>query len=235
VFAGRFAITSLLILVVGCISSPFVHDSGERICSAVVDQLSRDLPGPIAALYRLRIPSTGGLRLSLLGLDHRGQLSVSEPFGALVSVSTWSDYESATVYDMKAGCRIDGASLDRVFGVASLPMSQALRLLSGRLPSIKGDRIAFGENNTLAVTGDHWKARIWLEEGPWRVVRVEDALNPAEALWSVDLSDHTSTVPGKIRFEHVQTGWAELELVSLQWNQLEALPAAPQLPLCEVR
>ena len=227
------AVVQLLVLVVGCAGVSRNDDVVERVDAEVVAQLSRDLPGSIAALYHLRIPSTGGLRLTLLGLDRRGQMSISEPFGALVSVSTWSDFDSVTVYDMKAGCRVDGASLDRVFGVVSLPMSQALRLLGGRLPSIKGDHIVIDEGNSVTIAGDRWKARVWLESRPWRVVRVDDATDPDGPRWMVELSGHTSTLPGKIRFEHDQTGWAELELVSLQWDQLETLPAPPQLSPCK--
>jgi len=173
--------------------------------------------------------------MALLGVDRQGQISISEPFGALVSVSVWSDYGTVTVYDMKAGCRIDGARLDRVFGVASLPMAQALRLLGGRFPSTEDDIISLEEAQMVTVAGDRWKARVWLEGEPWRIVRVEDADYPAGPRWSIELSDHTSTVPGRIRFDHDETGWAELELISLQWDQLDTLPAPPQLPLCDPR
>jgi len=57
---GLFSILMLAFLA-GCVSLPSDDESDERIDSQVVAKLSRDLPGSIAALYRLRIPSTGGL------------------------------------------------------------------------------------------------------------------------------------------------------------------------------
>ncbi len=194
-------------------------------------ELARPLPGNLAALYRLRVPSSGGLRLSVLVVGDQGRVTISEPFGSAVSLTSWSGSSTPEVYDLKEGCRFTTHDLSGVLGVGNLPLPQAVRLLGGRLPAVEGDTVEPADDGRLWVVAPRWTGKVTVASDPWRVVRVEDTTD-GDPAWSAQLRDHTSTVPGWIRVKGVDGRWAELELVRLEWTTATELPPAPELPPC---
>ena len=196
-------------------------------------QLTRPLPGDPAALYRLRLSSSGGLRLALLTAGREGRMTVSEPFGSAVSITSWNGPDPPDFFDLRSGCRLEAAGLSQALGVGALPLPQAVKLLSGRLPVEEGDAVSVGEDGRLLVKGRGWSARVELIADPWRVISLEDA-GSSTPTWRIVLSDHSSSVPGSARIEKADGGWAELELVRLEWNDGALLPPLPVLPLCVV-
>jgi hypothetical protein len=200
--------------------------------AAAVEHLSRALPDDLAALYRLRVKSSGGLRLSVATAADEGRVTISEPFGAALSLTAWSGAAPAEVFDLRHGCRFATDDLSGVLGVGNLPLPHMVRLLAGRLPAIEGDTIEVGNDGRIRVTGPTWRGAVDLEQDPWRVVGVEDLSAGTGAGWRVNLRDHTSSVPGWLRVLGADGRWAELELVRLEWHQGAGLPPVPELPLC---
>ena len=198
---------------------------------SAIESLSRPLSGDPAALYRLRVSVSGGLRMSVLTSGEDGQLTVSEPFGAAVSLTSWSGSQQPTFFDLREGCRIQATDLEQALGVAAMPLLQAVRLFTGRLPAIGDDWIAPREDGRILIEGSRWAALVTIAADPWRVVSVEQ-VGAQGGGWRIELSDHSLSVPGFIRVENADGRWAELELVRLEWSKGRELPALPDLPLC---
>jgi len=196
------------------------------------DHLARSLPGDPAALYRLQVPSTGGLRLVVRTSGGQGRLTVSEPFGSAVSLTAWTASDPPVFFDLQEGCRLDTADMSQVLGVRALPVPAAVRLLGGRLPTEAGDSVSVRRDGRLVVEGRGWTAVVTIEPDPWRVVSVEEGRADGARGWRIDLSQHTSSVPGFLRVEQGSGRWAKLELVRLEWKDGDDLPALPDLPLC---
>jgi len=197
---------------------------------AARERLGRPLTVDPAALYRLRIPASGGLRLAVMMSGEDGRLTVSEPFGSAVSLLSWRGAQPPTFFDLKEGCRLEAADLEQTLGIAAMPLPQAVLLLAGRLPAAAGDEVSESQDGRLLVTGRGWSALVTVAPEPWRVVEVEEAGNNG-AGWRVELSDH-NVYPRKVRLERKGGRWAELELVRLEWSQSAELPSLPDLPLC---
>lgn len=195
--------------------------------------LTRPLPGDLAALYRLRVPSSGGLRLSVLTKGSAGRMTISEPFGSAASITAWRDGQTPELLDLRRGCRLEVADVSAVIGVARLPLPQAVRLLGGRLPALEGDRIEVSTGGWIEIHGDGWSCRSRVAGDPWRVVEVDGPFGAEPPVWRLRLSHHTSSLPGSIRLDRSDGDWAELELVRLEWNSVKELPELPELPVCE--
>jgi hypothetical protein len=196
-----------------------------------LEQLRRPLQGDPAALYRLRIPATGGLRLALLVAGERGRMTISERFGSAASITSWVGRGESTVYDLREGCRIVGADVSDLLGVTALPMPQAVRLMVGRLPALPEDVVWVRPDGRVVVDGGRWTALVTLRPDPWRVVEVRDGADP-DSGWRITVSDHSSTVPSELRIRKPGGRWAELDLVRLEWKERNELPALPDLPVC---
>jgi hypothetical protein len=169
--------------------------------------------------------------MALLTSGERGRLTVSEPFGSAVSLTAWTGSNPPTFYDLRKRCRLDAADLEMVLGVGAVPPLQAVRLLVGRLPAASDDRVTAGEDGQILVEGRGWAARVTVASDPWRVISVEE-IGDREGRWSLELDDHTLSVPGRVRVENRDGRWAELELVRLEWSQGGDLPALPALQPC---
>lgn len=198
-----------------------------------IEQLSRPLTGDMAALYRLRVASSSGLRMSVLTSGEHGRLTVSEPFGAAVSLTAWTGSEPPTLFDLRKGCRVETADFERALGVAAMPLPQAVRLLSGRLPAIADDWVTARGDGLILVEGQRWAALVSVAADPYRVVSVEQA-GQRDGGWRLELDDHSLSVPGFIRVRNTDGRWIELDLVRLEWSQSNELPPCPELPLCRV-
>lgn len=201
----------------------------QQIAEAV-DLLGRPLSGDMAALYELEIPASGGLRMALLQLGEAGRLTVSEPFGAAVSMVEWGSSRPAVLFDFREGCRMEGSDLLKILGVSALPLPNAARLLGGRLPAVNGDRVSVRPDGRLEISGNGWSAVVTVAAEPWRVALVEEA-GESEG-WKVRLKDHSGSVPGWIRVDGGQRNWAELTLIRLQWNTIDELTPPPSMPAC---
>jgi len=189
--------------------------------------LSRPLTADLGALYRLRVGRTGGLRLAVLTAGDAGRLTVSDPFGSAVSLAAWSPTESAMLYDLRAGCRLEVKDVSAVLGLGRLPLPQAARLLAGRLPALPDDTVTpVPGANQVMVSGVGWSCRVGLAEDPWRVVSV------AGGSWAIELDRHTGALPGRLELHHVDGRSAELVLVRIEWVIDRRLPAEPDLPTC---
>jgi hypothetical protein len=224
-----------LLAVAACVSS--APEIGSIDLEAARSHLGRPLTADPAVLYRLRVPSSGGLRLAVMASGEDGRLTVSEPFGSAVSLTAWSGEQPPTFYDLREGCRLEAVNLEQALGVAAVPLPQAVRLMCGRLPAIEGDEVSVSPDGRLLVTGRGWSALVTVAPDPWRVVEVEDG-NPNGAAWRISLGNHIASVQGliplpkSIRVKKIGGRWAELELVGLEWNQEAQLPPLPGLPLC---
>jgi len=163
-----------------------------------VDKLDRPLSGDLAALYRLRVRSSGGLRLAVLTSGDDGRMTVSEPFGSAVSLTAWTGSASTTFFDLRHGCRLESADLGRVLGIEAMPLPQAVRLLAGRLPAVDGDRLTVRDDGLILVEGIGWGALVTVRPEPWRVVSVEETGVEGNG-WSLELDDHHLAVPGSLR------------------------------------
>ncbi|MCW8984614.1 MAG: hypothetical protein OQK55_04680, partial [Thermoanaerobaculales bacterium] len=179
----------------------------------------------------LRISSSGGLRMSVLTSGEDGRLTVSEPFGAAVSLTSWSGSQPPTFFDLREGCQIQATDLEQALGVAAMPLPQAVRLFVGRLPATSDDWIAPREDGRILVEGERWAAMVTVAADPWRVVLVEE-ITARDRGWRFELRDHTFSVPGFVRVENSDGRWAELKLVRLEWSAGGELPPIPDLPLC---
>jgi hypothetical protein len=194
-----------------------------------VEHLSRPLPGPMAALYRMRVPATGGLRLSVVARDGAGRITVSEPFGAAVVVAGWSARGQTRVFDLREGCRLSYRQAGEAVGLGALPLERAVRLLGGRLPLLPGDEIALGDDATVRAAGGDWSGELTLDRDPWRVVEVRSAG------FTVELTDHTSSLPGRLRILGRDEEPVTMVLSSLKWEAPPQLSPLPDLPPCGVR
>jgi hypothetical protein len=170
--------------------------------------------------------------LSVLTAAGSGRITISEPFGSAMSLTAWTGQSTPEVFDLRERCRFTTEDLSGVLGVGNLPLPQSVLLLGGRLPSLAGDRIELTDDGRLRVVGRSWEGVITIEPEPWRVTAVEDVPADGSSGWRARLTDHTSSVPGKVRVTGVDGRWAELELVRLEWNVNEELPPVPELPLC---
>jgi hypothetical protein len=222
---------SLAITSIGCRSVS--QETADLDLGAAIDRLQRPLTADPAALYHVRVAASGGLRLAVLTSGEQGRLTVSEPFGSTVSLTSWSGSRPPTFLDLKHGCRLEASDLEQVLGIAAMPLPQAVRLLVGRLPAVDADRLSPRDDGKILVEGQGWAALVTVEPEPWRVVRVEEVGNRGER-WHLKLGDHSLSVPGSIRLENRDGRWVELELVRLEWNDGGELPSLPDLPLCLV-
>lgn len=224
--------TGLMTAFVGSLGCGTMTQPVDRAAlESAQSELMRPVSGDPAALYRLRLSSSGGLRLALLTSGREGRLTVSEPFGSAVSITSWNGSAPPDFFDLRAGCRLEAAGLSQALGIGALPLPQAVKLLSGRLPVEEGDAVSVGEDGRLLVTGRGWSAYVELIADPWRVASLEDAGSKIPT-WRLVLSDHSSSVPGIARIEKADGRWAELELVRLEWNDGASMPLLPALPLC---
>ena len=198
---------------------------------AAIARLDRPLPGDPAALYKLKIPNAGGLRLSVRTSGEAGRLTVSEAFGSALSITAWEGSRPATFFDLREGCRLEASDLSQVLGVPALPMPEAVRLLAGRLPSSAGDRVSPGDDGRILVEGSGWAALVRVATEPWRVVEVTEA-GGRKPQWRFELSDHSASVPGVVRVAQREGRRAELALIRLEWKDRGALPGLPDLPSC---
>jgi len=187
----------------------------------------------MAALYKLRVRATGGLRLSVLTVGDAGRVTISEPFGSAVSLTAWSGRRPPQVFDLRQGCRFTTTDLSGVLGVSNLPLPQAIRILAGRLPALEDDTIEARDDGRLLISGPHWSGLVTLESDPWRVISVEDVTTGEGDGWKVVIRDHTVSIPGWLRVKGADGRWAELELVRLQWNTVTELPPVPEIDPCE--
>ena len=117
-----------------------------------------------------------------------------------------------------------------MIGAGRLPVEQAVRLLSGRLPAIAGDRVEL-RTNALAISGVDWSAEVVVAPDPWRVVEVRADTGEASA-WRIELGDHSGSVPKSVHVERADGQWARLELVRRQIIGPGPLPELPDLPVC---
>jgi hypothetical protein len=223
------ALLMALMVLAGCRSAAPTLDATDLEAARL--RLSRPLPGSPVALYHLRVPSSGGLRLSLLTSGEAGRLTISEPFGSAVSMTAWVGAGPATFFDLRQGCRLEAVDLERVLGISAMPLPQAVRLLAGRLPAADGDRVSIRSDGRLLVEGAGWKAVIEVASEPWRVMSVAEE-RAGGGGWKIELSDHTASVPGVVHVKQKNGRWAELELVRLEWKTTDELPLLPELPVC---
>ncbi|MCD4749668.1 MAG: hypothetical protein K8R59_09870 [Thermoanaerobaculales bacterium] len=190
--------------------------------------MNRPLPGPMAALYHLRVPSSGGLRLGVIATeDGLGRMTISEQFGGAVAVAGWEAGGQVVIFDLREGCRLEGRSAGGIFGMGELPLDRAVRLLGGRLPALTEDSILQGDRSSVEIVGEDWRTLVDLESDPWRIVRVTGDG------FEVVLDRHTASVAGRLRLSGTDGDWAELELVRLQWGLAGEAPDLPDLPYCE--
>ncbi len=196
-----------------------------------ITSLQRPLPGEPVALYKLRVPNTGGLRLSVRTSGEEGRLTVAEPFGAAISITAWGGSRPPTFFDLREGCRVQASNLSHVLGVPALPLPEAVRLLGGRLPSSAGDRVSAGDDGRILVEGTGWAAVVTVAPDPWRVVAVT-AVGKGKPAWRLELGDHSASVPGTVRISQREGRWAELALIRLEWNEGGPLPELPDLLPC---
>jgi hypothetical protein len=160
-------------------------------------------------------------------------MTISEPFGAAVSLTAWSGSGTSVHFDMEEGCRRDAADLRQVLGLRALPLDQAVRLLGGRLPAAPGDDISSIDGPDLEIRGEGWAARVRLAADPWRVLEVAELGADRGEGWLIELDDHSSSVPGRIRVTNADGRWAELELSRMEWPVGAVLPMLPDFPTCD--
>jgi len=217
---------SAAFLLVGCLSSRSGTSFLQWDLQEGLRQLRRPLPGPMAALYRLRVGSTSTLRMALLAEGEWGRMTISESFGSTLSITAWDVDQPARVLDMRHGCRIAGSALEGMPGISRIPMRRLPLLLGGRLPVEEGDRIDAGENGELIVDAASWHAVIRLEPDPWRVVEIRSGD------FVITLADHSLSVPGRIETRDPEGRRIRLDLLRLKWEIARRPEALPELPLC---
>ncbi|NOZ94785.1 MAG: hypothetical protein GXP47_08625 [Acidobacteria bacterium] len=200
-----------------------------------VAALERPLPGDLAALYKLRSGGSGWLRLSVVTRGDAGRMTVAGAFGSALSLVAWDQEGSATVADLRKGCRVPVTDASAVLGLSRLPLPQAIRLLAGRLPISPNGRIVSFGDGAYRIEGEGWSCRVELAAAPWRVVRVEGPAGPESPRWSIELMRHTGSLPGRLEIRTPSGRRLVLELVRLEWNTAAQLPPLPELPLCPGR
>ena len=226
--AAAVAVGLLLVVAAGCAST---RVDPERIDEAIGD-LGRPLQSDMAALYDLRIPRSSGLRLTVLNAGDAGRFSISEPFGAALSITAWSPDKPVELLDLDRGCRRPIDELEGIAGVGALPARQAARLLGGRLPAVVGDEVWPGPGGAIAVRGAGWAAVVRIQADPWRVVEVREVRADRRRGWRIRLDEHDGPIPGRLHLVVPGTGKAELELKRIEWRDQLQLPALPDLPRC---
>jgi hypothetical protein len=233
---GRRPHAGLAILVLGIVAAGGCRSAAPLLepadLEAAREHLERPVKGDPAALYRLRVAGSGGLRMALLTSRGEGRLTVSEPFGSALSITAWRDLEPPLFLDLREGCRLEAVDLSQVLGIGAMPLPQAVRLLVGRLPTAGADRSSVVGGSGLLIEGPGWSARVEVAPEPWRIVAVRELSRGGDG-WRIELSDHIGSVPGAVRIRRSDGRWAELELLSLQWNDAPDLPAIPDLPRCD--
>jgi hypothetical protein len=187
----------------------------------------------MAALYNLRVSASPGLRLSVAELDGEGRLTISEPFGAALSMAGWGGSGGSRFLDLRKGCGVANDDLSAILGVRVMPLPQAVRLLGGGIPVSDSDTVGIHEGGWIEVSGDGWKAKVEVAQNPWRVVSVHEITGDGSRGWRIRLRDHVKSVPGWIRVDGVGKRWAELDLKRHQRDTVEELPALPSLPPCD--
>ena len=235
---GRARRACLVLLAPALLLAGFACGSAAPLLSGpeleeAIARLDRPLPGDPAALYKLKIPNAGGLRLSVRTSGAAGRLTVSEAFGSALSITAWEGSGPATFFDLREGCRLEASDLSQILGVPALPLPEAVRLLAGRLPSSAGDRISVRDDGRILVKGPTWGAVVEVAAEPWRVVTVTED-GAGKPTWRFELSDHSASVPGVVRVAQREGRRAELALIRLEWNERETLPGLPDLPPCTV-
>jgi hypothetical protein len=219
-------------VTIGCRSTTPEVGSADSALEDARSTLLRSLSGDMAALYRLRVPSSGGLRLSVLTAADQGRITISEPFGSAVSLTAWSADSPPEVFDLRERCRFTTDDLSGVLGVGNLPLPQAVRLLAGRLPAVGGDTVEIEADGRFRVISPSWTGLVTVAPDPWRVTVVEELPGDGRQGWRLRLKDHTLSVPGWLRVKGSDGRWAELELVRLEWSAAAELPEVPELALC---
>ncbi len=194
-------------------------------------ELLRPLEGDPAALYRLRVPNAANLRLALLVAGDAGRMTVSERFGSALSLTAWEGGAELDLFDFREGCMVAGAELSQILGVAVIPMPQAVRFLVGRLPALAGDGVEVRPDGSVEISGSGWAAVAEVRPGPWRVVGLRERGHRGGG-WTIAVSNHSGAVPSVLTIRRPSRGWAELELVRLEWDEDNRLPALPALPEC---
>ena len=215
---------SVVFLPAGCLSSRSGTSFPQWDLQEGLRQLMRPLPGPMAALYRLRVGSTSTLRMALLAEGRWGRMTISESFGSTLSITAWDVDQPTRVLDMRHGCRISGSAIEGIPGLSRIPMRRLPLLLGGRLPVGEEDRIEIGTHGELLVNSPSWNAVIYLEPDPWRVVEVRSGD------YFVTLSDHSLSVPGRIETRDPEGRRIRLELLRLKWEIARRPGALPELP-----
>lgn len=223
---------AVVLLVASCRSAAPPSPLGPEQLAEAIAELGRPMPDGMAALYRLRVPRSSGLRLTVNLRGNEGRMSVTEPFTGLLSLTAWSPGELMRVWDMRHGCRLDRAELSDVLGLSAMPLAQAVRLLGGRLPVGPGDSVLVSSDGLLRIDGGGWSGTVAVAPAPWRVVRVEDA--GENGAWWVELGDHGGSIPHTVRVERRDGPWARLELRRLEWKGDQALASLPDLPPCGI-
>ncbi len=188
--------------------------------------LQRPLTGDMAALYRMRSPRTGGLRLAVTTRGRAGRIVLARQLGGPLLIAAW-DPPAVHLLDLDSGCEQNPARAARILGLGSLPLSAVPLILGGRLPPgrLAEDDAAHGWV-TLVARG--WRCRVRLAADPWRAVTIETPDGTR-----VELSHHTASVPGKLRIVRPDGHWFVLELARLEWDANAPLPPLPELPPCE--
>jgi hypothetical protein len=231
---GLVAAAACFLTVGGCRSTAVVERP--PLTDVQLEQareaLGRPLANNLAALYKLRVPRSSGLKASIRTVGDQGRLGITGPFGDVVSLAAWQAGEMGEMFDLKEGCRIPRVNLDAVLGAGRLPLAQAILLLAGRLPAMAGDRVSITPDGELEVVGLDWSARVAVAADPWRVVEVR-AVTRGEPAWRISLSDHDGHVPTEIRIDRSDGDWARLKLVRLVFTVGGALPPLPDLEVCE--
>jgi hypothetical protein len=224
-------LSALCVVSFGCatVGPPTVDDA--QLAEAVAD-LSRPLPENMAALYGLRVSRTGALRLSVLASGDSGRMTVSQPFGAAVSVTGWGADPPMVFADLKHGCRALVRDLSDVIEVSGLPIHQAIRLLGGRLPALENDNVELESGGRVRIQGRDWAASALIGVEPWRVLEVNELRTDGGDGWRATLDDHARSVPGRIRLTGPDGRWAELDLKAIEWPASVKLPDLPELPVC---
>jgi hypothetical protein len=233
--SGRVAslIFGVCLFGLGCQSTVAPASVDRDAMQQALELLSRPLSGDLGALYRLRVSSSGGLRLSVLTKGPQGRMTISEPFGSAVSLTAWGGTGAPEVFDLRASCRLPAADLSTVLGVGRLPLAQAVQLLGGRLPAGVEDRLDIVADARIRVSGEWGSGLVTIAQDPWRVISFEQQIPSGGEAWTVRLGRHTLSTPGWIRVEAADGRWAELELVHLEWDRVGELPALPRIPRCE--
>ncbi|MCP4896022.1 MAG: hypothetical protein GY906_03525 [bacterium] len=218
--------------LLGCRATSTLPTVSPEEAATSVAILSAPLPGDFSAIYGLRVPKAGGLRLSILARPESGRLTISRSFGSALSIVGWEPNQHPMLIDYREGCSVQGASISDLLGVGALPLPQVVRLLGGRLPATPMDRVTVAPNGKLMVEGDDWTCLVSVAPSPWRVLRVESVGETDDSGWRVELNDHDAAMPQHLRFQGSSDRWAEIELRRQQWDAIEKLPDMPELEPC---